>query len=268
MSYFHFHTLSIHQLLRRRSPSPLIYTRHHQILNPSPLKSQLANHLQHQLSSKMMDKIRIQQASSLLAIAIIATAAAAAAAAFGTASGATYTVGEPGGSWDLRTNLTAWASTIAFHPDDQLLFKYDASAHDVVEVTQAGYRSCSAASPVGSAALRTGNDAVRLDGGATRRRRYFICSTPGHCAAGMKLEVRVVTDDDAECTDKLPPPGPAPPGAPSGITICSGGPPVVISTPGVVSYGAAPRSSSSAGLGTVLATVVMASLMLIGLAIV
>ena len=81
----------------------------------------------------------------------------------------------------------------------------------------------------------------------------------------MKLEVRV-TDDDAECTNRLPPPGPAPPGAPSGITICSGGPPVVISTPGVVSYGAAPRSS--AGLSSVVvATVVMVSLLL-GLAIV
>ena len=212
----------------------------------------------------MMEKVRVQ--ASLLAITIIATAVAA---AFGTVSGASYTVGEPGGSWDLRTNLTAWASTIAFHPDDQLVFKYDASAHDVVEVTQAGYRSCSAASPV-SAALRTGSDAVRLDGGggASSRRstRYFICSVPGHCAAGMKLEVRV-TDDDAECTNRLPPPGPAPPGAPSGITICSGGPPVVIMTPGVVSYGAAPRSSS-AGLGSVLATVVMMVSLLLGLAIV
>ncbi|CAD6246587.1 unnamed protein product [Miscanthus lutarioriparius] len=208
----------------------------------------------------MMENVRVQP--SLLAITIIMTAAAA---AFGTASGASYTVGEPGGSWDLRTNLTAWASTITFHPADQLVFKYDASAHDVVEVTHAGYRSCSAASPV-SAALRTGSDAVRLDGGASRRRRYFICSTPGHCAAGMKLEVRV-TDDDAECTNRLPPPGPAPPGAPSGITICSGGPPVVIMTPGVVSYGAAPRSSS-AGLGSVLATVVMMVSLLLGLAIV
>jgi hypothetical protein len=81
----------------------------------------------------------------------------------------------------------------------------------------------------------------------------------------MKMEVRV-TDDDAECTNKLPPPGPAPPGAPSGITICSGGPPVVISTPGVVSYGAAPRSS--AGLGAVHATVVMTVSLLLSLAIV
>ena len=75
-------------------------------------------------------------------VAIISVAAAA--SVLGTASGATsYTVGEPGGSWDLQTNLTAWASTVDFHPGDQLMFKYDASAHDVVEVTQAGYSSCS-----------------------------------------------------------------------------------------------------------------------------
>jgi len=127
------------------------------------------------------------QASLVAAVVAIIVAAAT---VLGTASGANYTVGEPGGSWDLRTNLTAWSSTVDFHPGDQLVFKYDASAHDVVEVTQAGYRSCSAASPV-SAALRTGSDAVRLDGGGSassrRSTRYFICSVPGHCDAGTNI---------------------------------------------------------------------------------
>ena len=104
------------------------------------------------------------QASMIAVVAIISVAAAA--SVLGTASGATsYTVGEPGGSWDLQTNLTAWASTVDFHPGDQLVFKYDASAHDVVEVTQAGYTSCSAASPIAGPKssgpnVRTG-DAVR-----------------------------------------------------------------------------------------------------------
>jgi hypothetical protein len=66
------------------------------------------------------------------------------------------------------------------------VFKYSAAAHDVVEVSRSGYRSCSAESP--KATFRTGNDAVQLDG---VRVRYFICAVPGHCAAGMKLEVRV-----------------------------------------------------------------------------
>jgi hypothetical protein len=34
----------------------------------------------------------------------------------------------PGGSCDLHTNLTAWASSIDFRSGDELVFKYDASA--------------------------------------------------------------------------------------------------------------------------------------------
>ncbi|XP_034598948.1 basic blue protein [Setaria viridis] len=189
--------------------------------------------------------VAILQASLLaVAVAVLATAA----------SGATYTVGGPGGSWDLQTNLTAWASSIDFRSGDELVFKYDASAHNVVEVSSDDYRSCSAASPR-SDVLRTGSDVVQLGGVS----RYFICGVPGHCAAGMKLEV------DPGCTTTLPPP--APPGAPGGITICSGGSgsPTVIMTPGVVSYGSGAAPVSSASLSSVLTT--MASLLLAGLTI-
>lgn len=171
--------------------------------------------------------------ASTLAVAIVA------AAVFGTASGAaSYTVGEPGGSWDTRTNLTAWASAIAFHRGDQLVFKYDASAHDVVEVTQAGYTSCSAASPV-VAARQTGSDAVKLYGVG---RRFFICGNPWHCDAGMKLEVKVTFP---VCTNDS-----------SGFTMCH------VNVPPA---GAAPGSSAS--LGSLLFTMV-ASLLLLGLTIV
>uniref|UniRef100_A0A0E0MJN5 Phytocyanin domain-containing protein n=1 Tax=Oryza punctata TaxID=4537 RepID=A0A0E0MJN5_ORYPU len=182
-------------------------------------------------------------ASSLLAA--VAVVMAAAAVFVGVASSASYTVGEPGGAWDTQTNLTAWASTVDLHRGDQLVFRYDASAaHDVVEVTRAGYLSCSAASPV-SAALRTGSDVVHLDGATGMR--YFICGVQGHCAAGMKLQVRVTDAAGAGCNNTSPSSlAPAPPGTPSpGITICSGGRPTVIMTPGVISYGAAPGSSGN-----------------------
>ncbi|XP_062195928.1 chemocyanin-like [Phragmites australis] len=168
---------------------------------------------------------------------------AAIAAVFGTASGASYTVGEPGGSWDIRTNFTAWASSIDFHPGDQLVFKYPASAHDVVEVSRSGYRSCSA-NPVSMP--RTGSNTVLL---AAVGRRYFICGVPGHCDAGMKLQVRVVP---AGCNS----PSPSPPsaeatngspgwnGTPGGL--CLGdSPTTIITTPGVISYGSAPGSSGT-----------------------
>jgi len=108
----------------------------------------------------------------------------------------------------------------------------------------------------------TGSDAVRLGGNGWR---YFICGVPGHCAAGMKLQVRV---SDAECTRTMPPP--APPGATApGIRLGPGGPPKVIMTPGVISYGpgaaVAPGSSASSLISLL---VTMVSLLLVGLIIV
>ncbi|KAG2576598.1 hypothetical protein PVAP13_6NG033200 [Panicum virgatum] len=169
--------------------------------------------------------------------------------------------GAPGGSWDLRTNLTAWASSIAFRPGDQLVFSYDASAHDVVEVTRDGYLSCSVQRPV-SAARMTGSETIRLDGAGER---YFICGAPGHCAAGMKLRVRV--SGDAACAGTSPPP--SPPGAPSRFTICYGSPPPNTTfnvAPRVKPAGASAAPGSSASLSSVAVTVV--SLLLVGLVIV
>jgi hypothetical protein len=58
---------------------------------------------------------------------------------------------------------------VQFHTEQCMLFsrasavfKYSTAAHDVVEVSRSGYRSCSAESP--KATFRTGNDAVQLDG--------------------------------------------------------------------------------------------------------
>lgn len=36
------------------------------------------------------------------------------------AASTNYTVGAPGGSWDLSTNYTKWASDITFYPGDNL----------------------------------------------------------------------------------------------------------------------------------------------------
>ncbi|CAN6203881.1 unnamed protein product [Urochloa humidicola] len=122
-----------------------------------------------------------------MATKLIAVAAVMAVAFFGAASAAIYNVGEPGGSWDLRTNYGDWAASKRFHPGDQLVFKYSPQAHDVLEVSKADYDSCSTASPV--ATHNSGNDAIALTSAGTR---YFICGFPGHCDGGMKLQVDVV----------------------------------------------------------------------------
>ncbi|CAN6166154.1 unnamed protein product [Urochloa humidicola] len=122
-----------------------------------------------------------------MATKLIAVAAVMMAALLGAASAATYNVGEPGGSWDLRTNYGDWAASKRFHPGDQLVFKYSPQAHDVLEVSKADYDSCSSARPI--ATHNSGNDAIALTSAGTR---YFICGFTGHCDGGMKLQVDVV----------------------------------------------------------------------------
>ncbi|KAL6857270.1 hypothetical protein ACP4OV_018652 [Aristida adscensionis] len=203
---------------------------------------------------------RVQEAS-LLAVTV------AAALLFAAASGATYTVGEPGGSWDLHTNYTAWASSIVFHPGDVLVFKNSPAAHATVEVSRAGYRSCSPEKPVSGP--RAGDLTVQL---TDTGRRYFICGVPGHCAAGMKLEVRVVPPRPLAC-DAPPappaakadngPPGRDGPGTPGGVCIGDdGGSPTIITTPSSISYGSAPGSSSGSVSSVLAPMVLLLSLML------
>ncbi|CAL5080264.1 unnamed protein product [Urochloa decumbens] len=122
-----------------------------------------------------------------MATKLIVVAAVMAVAMFGAASAATYNVGEPSGSWDLRTNYGDWAASKRFHPGDQLVFKYSPQNHDVLEVSKADYDSCSTATPI--ATHNSGNDAIVLASAGTR---YFICGFTGHCAGGMKLQVDVV----------------------------------------------------------------------------
>uniref|UniRef100_A0ACD6AJ99 Uncharacterized protein n=1 Tax=Avena sativa TaxID=4498 RepID=A0ACD6AJ99_AVESA len=108
------------------------------------------------------------------------------ATGLGTAFGASYTVGAPGGSWDLKTNYTRWASATTFYTGDKLWFQYSGVEHNVVEVSKADYDACNGSSPI--ATFKTGNDAVAL---AASGSRYFICSVPGHCSAGMKVQVNI-----------------------------------------------------------------------------
>ncbi|WOL15111.1 uclacyanin 1-like [Canna indica] len=107
------------------------------------------------------------------------------AALFHVAAAASHTVGGPGGGWDLSTDLEAWSLNQNFTPGDTLVFTYS-SSHDVLEVTKAAYDACSAINPLQS--HTGGNTVVKL---TSVGKRYFICSLPGHCVAGMKLKVEV-----------------------------------------------------------------------------
>jgi hypothetical protein len=85
-------------------------------------------------------------------------------------------VGEPGGTWDLTTDYGSWAAANTFHPGDDLVFRYQRGAHNVLEVTEAGYDACNATGPINT--FDSGFTSIALNDVGTR---YFICGFPGHC---------------------------------------------------------------------------------------
>ncbi|PAN25192.1 hypothetical protein PAHAL_4G282800 [Panicum hallii] len=118
--------------------------------------------------------------------ALLCAAAILVASAPGAEAGTTYLVGDAAG-WTRNVDYGQWLAGKTFHAGDMLVFKYNATYHDVVWVSKGGYRRC-IVSPKGRAPVyRTGYDAVRLPAGT----HYFICGAPGHCQAGMKLAVKV-----------------------------------------------------------------------------
>ncbi|KAK1616483.1 hypothetical protein QYE76_022000 [Lolium multiflorum] len=173
----------------------------------------------------------------------IALLAVAAMAVLSTASAATYNVGEPAGDWGFGINYGSWASSKQFIPGDSIVFKYSPQAHDVLEVSKADYDSCSAASPMTT--LNTGNDVVSLPAIGTR---YFICGFTGHCTAGMKVAIDVVSASS--------PSTPSTPSTPSSPAPSSG--PSASNSPPPPSPSAATSIRVTAGLGLV---VLLAGLM-------
>ncbi|KAM0886528.1 hypothetical protein ACQ4PT_029632 [Festuca glaucescens] len=89
---------------------------------------------------------------------------------------AVFNVGDRGG-WSFNTN--SWPTGKRFKAGD-----YDATAHDVVAVSAAGYKACTKPAR-GAKVYKSGADRVTL----ARGTNYFICSVPGHCQSGMKIAV-------------------------------------------------------------------------------
>ncbi|KAJ1695000.1 hypothetical protein LUZ63_011698 [Rhynchospora breviuscula] len=141
------------------------------------------------------------------------------------AMAATYTVGAPNGSWDLQTNYTQWTEANTFHPGDTLTFSYSPSQHDVLEVSQANYDSCGTSNPI--ATHTDGNTVITLSAVGTR---YFICGFNGHCTAGQKVQINVVSGSSTAPAPSSS--GPTPPST-------------VPSTPGSTSPVASPPAGNS-----------------------
>ncbi|KAK9086759.1 hypothetical protein Syun_029153 [Stephania yunnanensis] len=86
-----------------------------------------------------------------------------------------------------------WASSQSFHPGDTLVFEYHAHSHNVMQVNPSDFKSCNSTAPP-LAVYTSGNDAVTFKMAGNY---YFICGAPGHCEAGQKVEIKVVTSSQS-----------------------------------------------------------------------
>ncbi|XP_031256750.1 mavicyanin-like [Pistacia vera] len=108
---------------------------------------------------------------------------------FGVSLGTVYIVGDSTG-WRVGTvDYNKWASAKKFNVGDVIVFKYDNKLHDVKQVTHQAFRSCNATSA--AATYTTGFDSITIK---SYGHFYFLCSFPGHCQAGQKVDIRVIRD--------------------------------------------------------------------------
>jgi len=105
-----------------------------------------------------------------------------------TSSAAVYKVGGASG-WTILGNINYadWAANNTFHVGDVIEFKYPQGIHNVLEVKKDDYNSCTNSTPI--ATHTSGDDKITIK---SPGHRFFICGVPGHCAAGQKLNVRVL----------------------------------------------------------------------------
>ncbi|KAH7292354.1 hypothetical protein KP509_29G064000 [Ceratopteris richardii] len=93
------------------------------------------------------------------------------------------------GMWMLgsKVSYNKWAASKVFRQNDQLLFSFNPTFHNLMLVSAAEYVSCSPRKPI--AIYRKGKVSFNL---AKRETYFFICGIPGHCQAGMKMAVKVL----------------------------------------------------------------------------
>ncbi|XAR71035.1 hypothetical protein NMG60_11028115 [Bertholletia excelsa] len=124
---------------------------------------------------------------------------------------ALYKVGDSVG-WTSTANFDykAWSAAKTFHVGDTIVFEYNKDFHNVVRVTHMNFNACNATAPYMK--WSSGNDSFTIRRGG---HYYFICSVPGHCEAGQRVDVRVPRN----ATNSSPPTSaPPPPSAPSPAT--------------------------------------------------
>ncbi|CAM0957939.1 unnamed protein product [Alopecurus aequalis] len=119
-----------------------------------------------------------------------------------------HIVGGANGGWKVPAPsdaLSKWASASRFHVGDNLVFKFDAAADSVLEVTQDDYNRCSTASPI--ATYKASDATVPLPRSGLH---YFVSGTPGSCDKGERVIVLVMSEKHGRRRGSAPAPAAAP----------------------------------------------------------
>ncbi|TVU34856.1 hypothetical protein EJB05_16710, partial [Eragrostis curvula] len=112
--------------------------------------------------------------------------------------------------------------------------------HNVLEVTKHSFDACITTNPISYDTSGSTTVLLTMPG-----KRYFICGAPGHCLAGMKMEIEV-DDRPAPTTPTSPPPLQPPPPAGYARRQPAPAPTTVPLTPAPTPSAPAPRSMSPA----------------------
>ncbi|KAI3526745.1 hypothetical protein L1887_06007 [Cichorium endivia] len=101
--------------------------------------------------------------------------------------GEVYKVGGSAGWTNIgHVDYKTWASTKVFHVGDTIVFQYNKDFHNVARVTYTDFLTCHGAAPYST--FTSGNDSFPI---VYPGHYYFICTIPGHCEAGQKVDIRV-----------------------------------------------------------------------------
>ncbi|KAK4558384.1 hypothetical protein RGQ29_007934 [Quercus rubra] len=120
-----------------------------------------------------------------------------------------YTVGESQG-WTTHVDYKSWAANKTFHVGDIINFQYNAKNNDVIEVSREDFHTCNLRSPL--AFFSSGRDMINM---SYPRHYYYVCTTPGHCLDGQKVDIRVLKIPKSTPPTPSPTPTPNPRTSPS-----------------------------------------------------
>lgn len=125
-----------------------------------------------------------RRSAVLMVMALLLASCAVAVEGVDHVVGGTVGWTKPDGSTVPTTYLSTWATGKTFNDGDNLIFNYNAVAHNVLQVSEKDYTDCITTAVL--ARHTTGKDTIKLVGGTTY---YFICGTGTHCKEGQKLTI-------------------------------------------------------------------------------